>query len=318
MPENALIPLDRNTPEVVVPAEQNPALVYLASLGSNHSRRAMRHALEVIAGMISSGQADALTLPWHLLRFQHTAAIRAQLADRFKFSTANNMLSALRGVLKTAADLELMSADECRSACNWKPVRGESVIAGRDLQPGEITALVRVCKEDKTPSGARDVAMIGILYTCGMRRSELVALDLADYEPATGKLTIRSGKGNKARTVYAANGAQLALEVWLLARGSEDGLLFCAINKSRRLTGQRMSTQAIYIILKKRADQADVKGFSPHDFRRTFVGEMLDRGADIATVQKLAGHASPTTTGRYDRRNEETKRKAANLLHFPF
>jgi site-specific recombinase XerD len=129
-------------------------------------------------------------------------------------------------VLETAADPRLMPADECRAACNWKPVRGESIIAGRDVQPGEISALVRVGKEDKTPAGARDVAMIDIWYTCGVRRSELVVLDLADYEPATGELTIRRGKVDKARTVYSANGAQLALEVWLVTRGVESGPFF--------------------------------------------------------------------------------------------
>ena len=71
-------------------------------------------------------------------------------------------------------------------------------------------------------------------------------------------------------------------------------------------------------MLRKRAAQAGVDEMTPHDLRRTMVGDMLDAGADLATVQKVCGHASPTTTARYDRRPEEAKRKAAGLLHVPY
>jgi len=92
--------------ELMVPSSpasrsRNPAAVYLASLGAG-SRRTMRRALDLVAEVASGGRADAETLSWHGLRYQHTAAIRAALADRFAPATTNKALAALRGVLREA------------------------------------------------------------------------------------------------------------------------------------------------------------------------------------------------------------------------
>jgi site-specific recombinase XerD len=98
----------------------------------------------------------------------------------------------------------------------------------------------------------------------------------------------------------------------------EPGPFLIPIAKCGKIDSRRMTDQAVYLALRKRARQARVKEFSPHDLRRTFASEMLDAGADIATVQKMMGHADPSTTARYDRRGEEVKKKAASLLHFPY
>ena len=75
-------------------ADRNPTLVYLASL-SEGSRRTMRKALDTIAGVLTSGRADAATLPWWEFRFQHTAAVRSRLAEMYAPATANRVTFAV-------------------------------------------------------------------------------------------------------------------------------------------------------------------------------------------------------------------------------
>lgn len=314
--------------------EQNAAAVYLAGLSAG-SRRAMRHALDTIAGLLTAGQCpDALQIRWAAVRFQHTAAVRAALAERYAPATANRMISALRGTLKAAWRLGQMSAEDLRRACDVGSVLGESLPAGRALSPGEIAALIGACQQqdgkdgdDKKVAavrllGARDAALLALLYGCGLRRAEVVALQMEDYQAAAdgngATLRVR-GKRSKQRLVPLVGGAASALADWLALRGEGAGPLFCPFRKGGRLlVGAVLTTQAVYKVLLGRAGQAQVAHLSPHDFRRTFVGDLLDRGADIVTVQKLAGHANVATTARYDRRGEAVKRRAAELLHVPY
>lgn len=306
-----LIPATYPTPS------ENPVICYLATLGSEKSRRSMVGALEVIAHLATNGRCNAYTMPWHQLRPQHTAAIRAALAERYNVSTANHKLAALRSVLKQCWRLSLLDAETYARCVDLPAVRGSTLPRGRMLGVGEIRALFEACAQDHSPAGRRDAALIAVLAGGGLRRAEIVALNVADFDPETGALTV-SGKGGKARVTYATNGSLLAIEQWLEIRGTEPGALFNPVNKGGRIDPRRVTDQSVYNVLRKRGKQAGLKNFTPHDLRRTFASELLDHGADTSLVQKLLGHSNPQTTMKYDKRPEAAKKKAAELLYLPF
>lgn len=295
---------------------RNPARVYLASLAAG-SVPTMTRALSVIAAIAVPG-GDIDSIPWHALRYEHTQAIRARLAETYDYRTANKMLSALRQVLKNAWRLELMTAGEYMAAADVAGVKGSKPdqASGRALSSGELLALVTAC-DDGSISGVRDAAMLGVAYAGGLRREEITRLDADSLDDATGVLTVK-GKRNKVRTVPLPDGALAAVRDWLELRGPGAGPLFTRIGKGERLSHERLSTQAVYFIFQVRSTQAKVHAFSPHDLRRTFAGDLLDAGVDIATVQRLMGHSSVNTTSGYDRRGERAKRDATKRIHFPY
>ena len=94
--------------------------------------------------------------------------------------------------------------------------------------------------------------------------------------------------------------------------------MFVPVGKAGRPTTRRMTSQVVRNLLNKRAAETGVRELSPHDLRRTFISELPDAGAHIATVAGLAGHASVTTTARYDRRGNAAKQSAIGLLYVPF
>lgn len=316
--DTAIVPTSTTTVELAhyQSAAQNPARVYLASLAPG-SVRTMAGALDTIAGIAAPG-GPADTFPWGALRYQHTQAIRAQLAAKYEAATANKMLSALRQVLKRAWRLGQMTADEYMAAADLANVKGEKPdqAAGRALTLGELMALVAACN-DGTLAGVRDAAILAVAYAGGLRRAEIVGLTMDSFDRAAAVLTVK-GKRNKSRTVPMQNGALAALTDWLAVRGEAPGAVFTRIGKGGKLTHEGMTAQAVYYILAERAQAAKVPEFSPHDMRRTFAGDMLDAGVDISTVQKLMGHANVTTTAGYDRRGERAKKEAAKRLHFPY
>ena len=304
----------------------NPALVYVASLAKG-SRRAMARSLQTVAEIFIRLGGHAvpdhkdlwIDFPWWKLRYQHTSAIRSSLQESYAPATANKALSALRQVLKRCWRLGLMTVEDYQSAADVDAIKGESLPSGRDISAGEVQAMLGNCTQGDRNIDYRDAAVLVCLLVVFLR-AEVSGLTLADYTPDDLRLTIRRAKRNKDRGVYLPEAGARAVNDWLSKRGDQQGPLFLSINKGDRIlaSDKHLSTQAIWVLVERRAKAVGIDDISPHDFRRTFVGDLLDAGADISTVQKLAGHANPATTARYDRRGDRAKKDAISRLHIPY
>lgn len=287
----------------------NPARAYLLSLNSTRSRQTMSSFLNIVARMLGAQSLDDCS--WGAMRRHHVLALIEMLRDAGRaVATANTYLSALKGVASEAWMLKIMDVE------SYQHIRAVRQVRGRALKREEIRALFAVCEADTGSIGVRDAALLAEILGCGLRRSEAVGLRYEDIQHGDRALKVL-GKGNKERLAYVPAGAWQRLQFWVdQVRGEAPGALFPRIRRHDVVTENRLTDQAVYHILQLRQHQAGLEKCAPHDLRRTFATAMLDNGEDLITVKDAMGHASVTTTQKYDLRGNARLRRARDHLDY--
>jgi integrase/recombinase XerD len=206
-------------------------------------------------------------------------------------------LSAVRGLYRYLLDERRVSRDPTEHLDSPRPARR----LPRTLSVEDTAALVEA-PDTTRPEGLRDRALLELLYACGLRASEALGLRVEDVNFSAGYVVV-TGKGNRQRLVPA--GAQ-ALD-WVrrycatvrprLARRShtpENAPLF--LNRS----GGGLSRQSLWTVIRRAARRAGVRAVaSPHTLRHSFASHLLERGADLRSVQAMLGHVDISTTQIY-------------------
>jgi integrase/recombinase XerC len=174
-----------------------------------------------------------------------------------------------------------------------------------------LAAPTREPKSRSAPSWMplRDVSIMELFYSSGLRLSELAALDAGDVDPYTESVRV-FGKGRKERVCPVGLPALEAMQKYRVAANVHTGPLF--INKGRR----RISVRSVWLVLKRYVRHTSIPiSISPHKLRHSFATHMLDRGADLRSVQALLGHASLSTTQIYTHVTVERLKKAYADAH---
>ena len=320
-----------------LPPTQDPALVYLNHFESAKSRYTQSRVVLAIASWLNR---DPRLINWSAFTHEHNAAIQNRAVQFFKPATARKYQAALRGIAESAWVLGHMTAEAYQRAVRLPTIKGKSRRKDRFVSQGEINAIMDACISYPSPAGPRDAVIIALTYMALIRREGIINLDLEDYQEVekdgrrVGQLIVHY-KGGDDDTAYLTGEAHFAINDWLAIRGSKPGPLLLRVSQLGRLvyTGHkapgrphtrhegkedwadRLSDQAVYVIVKKRAEQAGVKNISPNVFRHTGIGRMLKNKVDLVTVSHIAHHKSVQTTGGYDPRGDEEKIEGASSLH---
>ncbi|EHY9845480.1 tyrosine-type recombinase/integrase [Vibrio cholerae] len=291
----------------------NAASAYLLSLRSKLSRQKMGYFLNNVAKM--TGNQSMFHCDWGTMKRHHVQGIIDLLIDAGRApDTINTYLAGLKGVALEAWTMKQIDMESYHHIKQIKNVRGERIPKGRALERHEVAQLFKVCDEDSRCKGVRDSAIFGVLLGCGLRRSEIVALDLGHINWREQAITVM-GKGNKERLAFMPDGTLRRLKLWVNdVRGEQPGPLFPRIRRHDDVQDSRMTDQAIYEILRTRRMEAGLEHCSPHDLRRTYANDLLETGVDIMTLKDMMGHASVTTTQRYIRIKDEQMRNASKRL----
>ncbi len=164
-------------------------------------------------------------------------------------------------------------------------------------------------KDDKDERILRDRAILETFYSSGLRISELVAMDLGTVDFISGIIKVM-GKGKKERVVPVGDMAMKAIRRYLDARKKKNEAIF--LNKN----GRRITTRGVRDIVEKYLKSAGIaRGVSPHTLRHSFATHLLNRGADLRTVQELLGHANLSTTQIYTHLTTEKLKSVYDKAH---
>jgi len=215
-----------------------------------------------------------------------------------KKTTQNHHLITLRSFLRYLAQQEELAV--------LPPDRVELIEEGdREVKVLDEESLGRFLEapDTKTPQGLRDKAILELLFSTGLRVSELAGLDVEDINLKTREISVL-GKGRKLRVVFVSDTASEALKNYLATR--QDGFkpLFIRFKGGAPIDPEgwdaRLTVRSIQKIVKKYAKIAGIAiDPSPHTLRHTFATDLLRRGADIRAVQEMLGHANIATTQIY-------------------
>ena len=223
-------------------------------------------------------------------------------------STIDHRMDSLRGFYKF---LVLERIIEENPTLPIEPIRSWSKLP-LVLSISEIELLISQ-PDTSTPLGSRDKAILEIMYACGLRVSELVDLHITDLNMDIGYLRCM-GKGSKERIIPIGSQAIAAIRQYL--ESSRDSLdpegdwLFV------NYTGEKLTRDGVRRIIQKVAKDAGIKKkISPHTLRHCFATHLLERGADLRSLQEMLGHASISTTQIYTHVTSERLKEIHSKFH---
>jgi site-specific recombinase XerD len=224
-----------------------------------------------------------------------------------KKRTQNYYLIALRAFLKYLQRQSVTSLSPERIELAKTPERSLDLITiqelGRLLKAPELTDL----------KGLRDKAILELLFSTGLRVSELTALDV-DIDLTRDELSVR-GKGDKVRVVFLSPEAKSAVTTYLKARKDMEEPLFVDYGRGNK-TPRRLTVRSVERMVKKYAIKAGItKKVTPHVIRHSFATDLLENGADIRSVQALLGHANIATTQVYTHVTDKHLRDIHKTFH---
>src|SRR5215218_7064766 len=289
---------------LVTPAHAQPfehlLLDFLAYLEferglSRNTLEAYRSDLLQLGAHLKQTGVDALTAT-HSELADFVADLAAGTEDRPPVSpaTLQRKVACLRSFYRHLRRQDLIADDPTVHLRAPKQSRRLPQVLSRD----EIAKLLEAPRGTEPPA-LRDRALLELMYACGLRASEAIALEIGDVDLETGILRAR-GKGSKERLVPIGSAASRAL-VSYLGRGRPrlvgdrmEARLF--VNHR----GGRLTRQGLYKIVQRHARTAGLDGkMSPHTLRHTFATHLLAGGCDLRSVQEMLGHADVATTQIY-------------------